>query len=234
MHTRSQGPPSSPSMECTVDPSPNPKQVAKEQAEAIRVASQIAKGGLEPLNGTDKRHSDTESGEIPPVNVNYQGERAHSHTTSENSPEVTNRTTESAQSNETSEIPPENDQISREVGAIGGVSPQRGNLRHSPKLEQMSEVGHIGSPTNLMGEIVDGQQFMDLFHVMRNSAIASNLSSLLSITATTAQKTEGIVTMDWILPDSLNSKLEDMADKEMSNFPAPGNDSTHTQHTTVF
>ena len=62
----------------------------------------------------------------------------------------------------------------------------------------------------------------NLSDVMRNSAIASNLSSLLNLTMTTTQKPERLATMDWILPDGLNSKLESIKNKEIANFPAPG------------
>ena len=62
----------------------------------------------------------------------------------------------------------------------------------------------------------------NLSDVMRNSAIASNLSSLLNFTSTTTQKPDGPATMDWILPDGLNTKLESVTAKEIADFPAPG------------
>ena len=62
----------------------------------------------------------------------------------------------------------------------------------------------------------------NLSDVMRNSAITSNLSSLLNFTLTTTQKIESPATMDWILPDGLNTKLESITAKEIADFPAPG------------
>ena len=111
-----------------------------------------------------------------------------------------------------------------ETGAMGGDSQPQGTPQHPPKVEDISRVESVRSPAELTQGIVDGQQFMDdnLSDVMRNSAIASNLSSLLNFTTTTTQKLEGQVTMDWILPDGLNSKLEHVRAKEIADFPAPG------------
>ena len=44
MRTRSQGPPVSPNMEHDANPFPNPEQVARDQAEAIRLAGLVAQG----------------------------------------------------------------------------------------------------------------------------------------------------------------------------------------------
>ena len=81
-----------------------------------------------------------------------------------------------------------------------------------------------GRPADTSQDIVDGQQFMDdnLSDVMRNSAIASNLSPLLNLTMTTTQKPERQATLDWILPDGLNTKLESITTKEIADFPTPG------------
>ena len=111
-----------------------------------------------------------------------------------------------------------------QIGAIGtGIQPQR-TPQQPPKMEDISREGNDRSPVELVQDIVDGQQFMDdnLSDVMRNSAIASNLSSLLNLTTTTTQKPERPATMDWILPDGLNSKLESVKNKEIADFPAPG------------
>ena len=45
MRTRSQGPPVSPNMEHDETPFPNPVQAARDQAEAIRLASLVSQGG---------------------------------------------------------------------------------------------------------------------------------------------------------------------------------------------
>ena len=111
-----------------------------------------------------------------------------------------------------------------DVGAIGGDTQSQGTPQHPTKVEEVSREENTRSPAKLVQGIVDGQQFMDdnLSDVMRNSAIASNLSSLLNFTATTTQKPERPATMDWILPDGLNSKLEGVTTKEIADFPAPG------------
>ena len=96
---------------------------------------------------------------------------------------------------------------------------------HPPtKIEEVSREENTGSPADIVQDIAEGQQFIDdnLSDVMRNSAIASNLSSLLNFTTTTAQKPERPATMDWILPDGLNTKLERVTNKEIADFPAPG------------
>ena len=122
----------------------------------------------------------------------------------------------------TGEIPPNQDQEMEDVGAIGGNNKPQGSPQHPTKVEEVSKGENTRSPTDLVQGIVDGQQFMDdnLSDVMRNSAIASNLSSLLNFTATTTQKPEKPATLDWILPDGLNSKLENITTKEITDFPA--------------
>ena len=111
-----------------------------------------------------------------------------------------------------------------DVGTIGGDTQSQGTPQHQTKVEDVSREENTRSPAELVQGIVDGQQFIDdnLSDVMRNSAIASNLSSLLNFMMTTTQKPERPATMDWILPDGLNSKLESVTAKEIVNFPAPG------------
>ena len=124
----------------------------------------------------------------------------------------------------TGEIPPVQAQEREELGAIGGNARPEVTPQHTTKVEEVSREENTGSPTESIQGMVDGQQFLgdNLSDVMRNSAIASNLSSLLNFTTTTTQKPETPVTLDWILPDGLNSKLENVTTKEITDFPAPG------------
>ena len=73
-------------------------------------------------------------------------------------------------------------------------------LQHAPKIEDTSGDKDIRSPIDLMQDITDRQQFMDdnLSDVMRNLAIASNLSSLLNITTTAAPREATVTaTANW-------------------------------------
>ena len=106
-----------------------------------------------------------------------------------------------------------------------GESDRHKKSPHNPtKTEEVSREENTETPTSIAQDIVDGQQFMDdnLSDVMRNSLVTSNLSSLLNFTTTTAQKTDKPATMDWILPDGLNTKLESVTEKEIADFPALG------------
>ena len=59
-------------------------------------------------------------------------------------------------------------------------------------------------------------------HVMRSSAIGSNVSSLFNMTAFNTTNNEHKVTLDWVIPDGRNSRLEILQEKHIMNFPAPG------------
>ena len=58
--------------------------------------------------------------------------------------------------------------------------------------------------------------------VMRSSAIGSNVSSLFNMTAFNTTINEHKVTLDWVIPDGRNSRLEILQEKHIMNFPAPG------------
>ena len=178
------------------------------------------------LTNSDSTHrNNTEWGEIPPVSGKNQVPSVDPQETGENLPEIEVQRGGTIQENNTGEIPPNGDRDTVEADTIaGGSQPQGTPQQTTPKVEDISRIESVRSLGESAQGIVDGQQFMDdnLSDMMRNSAIASNLSSLLNFTTTTAQKPEGHLTMDWILPDGLNSKLENVTTKEIADFPAPG------------
>ena len=165
-----------------------------------------------------------EQGEIPPVNTENQATDINPRNISENSPVANIQGEGLIQERNTGEIPPSQPREGEEEGAVGGTIQVQGTPQNPAKIEEVSREEITGSPANTSHDIVDGQQFMDdnLSDVMRNSAIASNLSSLLNFTSTTTQKPDGPATMDWILPDGLDTKLESITAKEIVDFPAPG------------
>ena len=57
---------------------------------------------------------------------------------------------------------------------------------------------------------------------MRSSALGSNVSSLFNTTAFNTMNNEHKVTLDWVIPDGRNSRLETLQDKHIMDFPAPG------------
>ena len=223
MRTRSQGPPVSPNIERDANPFPNPEQIARDQADAVRLATLAAQGEVGLASNVNIRGIGAEQGEIPPVNVQNQAAYRTPQETGENSPENNNPRETTDQQNTTGEIPRPQTQEAYEEGAVGGGALTQGTPQHPTKVEEVSREENVGSPVDSTQDIVDGQQFMDdnLSDVMRNSAIASNLSSLLNLTTTTRQKPEKPATLDWILPDGLNTKLENVTTKEIADFPAP-------------
>ena len=58
--------------------------------------------------------------------------------------------------------------------------------------------------------------------VMRSLAIGSNVSSLFNMTAFNTTNNEHKVTLDWIIPDGRNSRLEILQEKHIMNLPAAG------------
>ena len=224
MRTRSQGPPVSPNIERDASPFPNPEQVARDQADAVRLASLAAQGEVGLVNGVNTHNVGVEQGEIPPVGTQHQVVYGFQQETGENSPENVDQGETTTQKSVTGEIPPNQTNEREEEGAVGGVIQIQDSPHNPTKTEGVSGEENTVTPTDIAQDIVDGQQFMDdnLSDVMRNSAITSNLSSLLNFTTTTAQKTDRPATMDWILPDGLNTKLENVTEKEIADFPAPG------------
>ena len=224
MRTRSQGPPVSPNIERDASPFPNPEQVARDQADAVRLASLAAQGEVDLVNGVNTHNVGVEQGEIPPVGTQHQVVYGFQQETGENSPENVDQGETTTQKSVTGEIPPNQTNEREEEGAVGGVIQIQDSPHNPTKTEEVSGEENTVTPTDIAQDIVDGQQFMDdnLSDVMRNSAITSNLSSLLNFTTTTAQKTDRPATMDWILPDGLNTKLENVTEKEIADFPAPG------------
>ena len=70
MQTRSQGPPVSPNIEHGT--LPNTKQIARDQAEAVRLARLAAEGNVGLTNSDDTGINSVEQGEILPVNSENQ------------------------------------------------------------------------------------------------------------------------------------------------------------------
>ena len=109
MRTRSQGPPESPSIERDTNPFPNPDQIAKDQAEAVRLASIATgrEGGTLATNTQSTPGSNTDSSEIPPINTINQIEEGVPQNTGENSPNSEGNLTDGDGGRSTGEIPPE-------------------------------------------------------------------------------------------------------------------------------
>ena len=211
-------------MERDANPFPNPEQVARDQAEAVRLASLVTQGEGGLVNNVNAHNIGAEQGEIPPINTENQVTDINPQNTGENSPESRSQGEGPNQEDNTGKIPPNQARERDEEGAVGGSTQLQGTPQHPIKIEEVSREENAGSPDDMTGDIVDGQQFMDdnLSDIMRNSAIGFNLSSLLNFTTTTTQRPERPATMDWILPDGLNTKLESVTTKEFADFPAPG------------
>ena len=81
MRTRSQGPPVSPNIDRDANPFPNPEQIARGQADAVRLAGLAAQGEVGLANNVNTNDIEVERGEISPVNtgnhVIYDGPQKH-------------------------------------------------------------------------------------------------------------------------------------------------------------
>ena len=76
-----------------------------------------------------------------------------------------------------------------------------------------------GSPQLDTAEHYLDDNFSD---IMQSSALGSNVSSLFNTTAFNTTHNEHKVTLDWVIPDGRNSRLEGLKDKHIMNFPALG------------
>ena len=134
MRTRSQGPPVSPNIERDEGPFPNPEQVARDQAEAIRLAGLAAQGGGGLVHNVfgNNNSVELEQGEIPPVNTGSQATDINPRNIGENSPVTNNQREGPIQERNTGEIPPSQPGEGEEEGAVGGAIQVQG----TPKTQQ--------------------------------------------------------------------------------------------------
>ena len=76
-----------------------------------------------------------------------------------------------------------------------------------------------GSPQVETAEHYLDYNFLD---VMRSSVLGSNISSLFNTTAFNTTHNEQGVTLNWVLPDGKNTRLETLKEKHIVDFRAPG------------
>ena len=118
------------------------------------------------------------------------------------------------------EIPPkqQNDHLNSTSPKLGEIPQQK---VHQPKANELTTThpNREESPQMDTAEHYLDDNFSD---VMRNSAIGSNVSSPFNTTAFNTTNNEHKVTLDWIIPDGRNSRLETLQEKHIMNFPAPG------------
>ena len=147
-----------------------------------------------------------------------------------------------------SEISPKEQELESTATQLGKISPkpQWKTLPEAPTstvgkilqqgMHQLTAEGTAatgeGVIVNLNGE--DGQRelpqvdttehYLDdnFSDVMRSSSIGSNVSSMFNTTAFNTTHNEHKVTLNWIIPDGKNSRLETLWEKHIMDFPAPG------------
>ena len=111
--------------------SPIPEQIARDQAEAIRLARLAAGGDVGVANSEGMQGNSVEQGEIPPVNNANQVANVEPQETGENSPgKWKSRKGGTNQGSTTGEIPPNRDWETIETGAVGGDSQPQGTPQH--------------------------------------------------------------------------------------------------------
>ena len=105
--TRSQGPgpPTPLTMANTRGSLPYCRQIARDQAEAIRLASEVSKGDRLTTSSTST-HNSTESSEIPPENIEQRVGQGDPHENGEILPDTKDSNRGIAQEDGTNWIPP--------------------------------------------------------------------------------------------------------------------------------
>ena len=139
----------SPNIERDANPFPNPEQIARDQADAVRLASLAAQGEVGLANNVNTHNIGVEQGEIPPVNTQNQVVYGIPQETGENSPENINQRETTEQGNTTGEIPPNQTRERDEEGAVGGNVQVQGTPQHPTKIEEVSREENAGSPVDL-------------------------------------------------------------------------------------
>ena len=142
MRTKSQGPPKSPNIECDAGPFPNPDQVAKDQAEAVRLASIVTGGGRGSLV-TDSQNTPTnsaESGEIPPMGTTKQVGEGDPQDTSKKPPNIKRNLVDGDRDNTTGDFLPGQGQDVVETEPPRQVTAQDGTPKMaSQKVKTLQE-----------------------------------------------------------------------------------------------
>ena len=222
--TRSQGPPSLPENNELIqwDSIPDPVRIEREHAEACRLvrqadtatntskntveSSKIPQEMTEPYQGF--KHM-PKSGEILPKEKEAEGQVPNMLKSGEISPNQQEKANPRPGTPNLGEIPQRESQQVIDLVAMeegGTVELNEGNAQQ-------------GSPQVDTAEHYLDDHFSD---VMRSSALGSNVSSLFNTTAFNTTHNEYRVTLNWVLPDSKNSHLETLKDKNIVDFPALG------------
>ena len=118
-----------------------------------------------------------------------------------------------------------------EEGVVGNtpaksVRDEQGPIHYTAKEEYNAKSDNNKQQEPLQqspqGESV--QQFLNdnFSDVMRSSAIGSNVSLLFNTPSLTTAQNKQKITLDWILLDGKNRRLETLANKHIADFPATG------------
>ena len=220
-------------------------RLAKQRNTVISIATNRVESSEIPQEQQEKEsdHQQTPtSGEISPKQQKSESITLQSGEISPNQQNSESITLESGEISPNQRNPESTTLQSSEI--LPKLQQKGGTILSTPNAGEMSQQGiHrvMTSDPNIAGEgvIVDfngrqgqrdllqvdtGEHYLDdnFSDVMQSSAIGSNISSLFNTTAFNTTNNEQKVTLDWVIPDDRNSRLETLQDKHIMDFPAPG------------
>ena len=222
--TRSQGPPSLSENNELIqwDALQDPVRIEREHAEACRLARQAdtannvdknTAGDNEISQTVTEPHQSTKhmpkSGEILPKVQESEGQARSTLISGEISPKQQEEMNPRPTMPGLGEIPQKNTQ---QVADLVGI--EEGTIVNLNWENTQQEPLQVDTAEHYLDD-----NFSD---VMRSSALGSNVSCLFNTTAFNTTNNKHKVTLDWVIPDGRNSRLEMLQDKHIMNFPVPG------------
>ena len=215
--TRSQGPPSLPENHELIqwNSLQDPVTIEREQAEAHRLARQTN-------TATSTAENKVESNEISQKQSNKQSEAR------QNTDHVPTLGEISPKEQESENIVLQMGEISSKQQRKKAPRPSSPKLGEIPqqKAQQLvnSNITGEGLIVNIneedrqqdLTQVDTAEHYLDdnFSDVMRSSTLRSNVSSLFNMTAFNTTNNKHKVTLDWVIPDGRNSRLETLQDKQ--------------------
>ena len=200
----------------------DPVRIERKHAEACRLARQAN-------TATNVNRNTVENSEISQV-------AAEPHQSTEHMPKSVEISPKQQEYEGQAHISPQSGKISsnqEEKANPRPTTPSLGEILQE-KTQQVANLIAIeeGATDKLNGanvqqgspQVDTAQHYLDdnFSDVMQSSALGSNVSSLFNTTAFNTTHNEHRVTLDWVIPDGKNSRLEMLKDKHIMDFPAPG------------
>ena len=214
----------------------DPVRIEREHAEACRLArvantvinaseNMVETSEILQTTGTQAQYINhiSQPGEISPKQQKYEGDIRITPKSGEIPPDQRETSNLMHTSPKLSEIPPKEprevtDLVAMEEGAR--IEMPTKSMQHTPMEEHNTQGSR--NPQQKSPQIDTAQHDLDdnFSDVMRSSALWSNVSSLFNTTAFNTTNNDQKITLDRILQDGKNSKLETLKDKTHYGLPS--------------